>query len=216
MPSRPLNGSSPGSPRRAARPTRVPVACNQRGFRTHGQSVRGGGVLGPRELLNRSARGITESSCPPPPRLLVNGRVLLAELSRRGDVCRLARYRGHKLTEEWPVGPSLRSSAAPDRPRPGLPTPGRVCHSHNAVGKFACSDEFAVATGSLCRAPPPPGSCHHSGEDSRWCSWSTEQSDFDESLDGSEIPVFDPWAVEFEAVIFLRRPKLIRPGLLPA
>ena len=148
---------------------------------------------------------------PPPPRLLVNGRVLLAELSRRGDVCRLARYRGHKLTEEWPVGPSLRSSAAPDRPRPGLPTPGRVCHSHNAVGKFACSDEFAVATGSLCRAPPPPGSCHHSGEDSRWCSWSTEQSDFDESLDGSEIPVFDPWAVESEAVIFLRRPGLIRP-----
>ena len=54
------------------------------------------------------------------------------------------------------MGPTLRSSAAPDRSTPWDSDPrADLSLSHNAVGKFACNDEFAIITGSFCREPPP-------------------------------------------------------------
>jgi len=56
------------------------------------------------------------------------------------------------------MGPTLRSSAAPDRSTPWDSDPrADLSLSHNAVGKFACNDEFAIVTGSFCREPPPSG-----------------------------------------------------------
>ena len=56
------------------------------------------------------------------------------------------------------MGPTLRSSAAPDRSTPWDSDPrADLSLSHNAVGKFACNDEFAIVTGSFCREPPPHG-----------------------------------------------------------
>ena len=58
------------------------------------------------------------------------------------------------------MGPTLRSSAAPDRSTPWDSDPrADLSLSHNAVGKFACNDEFAIITGSFCREPPPPPAC---------------------------------------------------------
>lgn len=111
--------------------------------------------LPPRAIhWDRRAAPQAKQSSPPPANS--SPPYVVGELNRRGDERRLARYRGHKLTEEGPMGPTLRSSAAPDRSTPWDSDPrADLSLSHNAVGKFACNDEFAIVTGSFCREPPP-------------------------------------------------------------
>ena len=111
--------------------------------------------LPPRAIhWDRRAAPQAKQSSPPPANS--SPSYVVGELNRRGDERRLARYRGHNLTEEGPMGPTLRSSAAPDRSTPWDSDPrADLSLSHNAVGKFACNDEFAIITGSFCREPPP-------------------------------------------------------------
>jgi len=150
----PVNTSPRSTRRLQFEPTLTPLsAWRDSGILDRRRTV--GRGLPPRAIHwdRRAAPQAKHSSPRPPTRLR---RMLLDELNRRGDNCRLARYRGHNLTEEGPMGPTLRSSAAPDRSTPWDSDPrADLSLSHNAVGKFACNDEFAIVTGSFCREPPP-------------------------------------------------------------